>query len=226
VAQIGKDAPWVTAARAVGGAGGFALPGGPVTAALIGAGTTLAQNIWSARRADTAHQREVKDLKAAGINPIHTARGGGGAPVGEMQDIGRGAGSALEVRRANAEIKLLEAQARQLGSSSRLAETQANEISSFAPGRAAEASARTGLTNTQAATAQDLRKYLIAAAKEEVQLKVSSARAARARAILDEAGAARAENLEALEKEFQKLGAWGPAARLLFEILSNRGLPR
>jgi len=221
MARIGQESPWVKAARAVGGAGGFALPGGPVAAALIGAGTTVAQNIWSARRADTAHEREIKDLKAAGINPIHTARGGGGSPVGEMQDVGRGVSSALEVRRARAEIAVMEAQAKQLTSSARLSETQSNEISSYAPVRAAEVSARAGLTGVQERTAAELRNYLVAKAKEEVSLTANSARAAKARALLDEAAEQGALN----EQEFEKLiGEYGPATRFLIEIL--RGIRR
>jgi len=216
MARIGTQSPWVSAARAVGGAGGFAL-GGPVGAALIGAGTTLAQNIWSARRADTAHRREVKDLMAAGINPIHSARGAG-APVGEMQDVGKGVSSALEVRRARAEIAVLEAQARQLGASARQSETIASEISSYAPGRAAEVSARTGLIGQQESTTRDLRLYLVEKAKEEVSLVANSARAAKARALLDEAAQTGALN----EKEFQQLvGELGPATKFLMMIIQG-----
>lgn len=77
--------------------GGFGTIGGIASSALGVFGQHQAnqanlamsreQRDWSERMSNTAHQREIKDLREAGLNPILSGFGGSGASVGGYSNI-------------------------------------------------------------------------------------------------------------------------------------------
>jgi len=109
---------------------GAAIAGGAATGGLGMIGSAVSahmartnmreQNRFNYQMAATAHQRQVADMRLAGLNPILSA-GGGGAPTPTtaapgVPDMGQHAGAALQgalqIKRLAADLKLLKAQTR------------------------------------------------------------------------------------------------------------------
>lgn len=200
-------------------------------AGLISGASALLTNAASARAArrqmefqermsSTAHQREVKDLRAAGINPMIRSLGGASTPGGAMPSLespGAGAvSSALSARMNEAQLKLVEAQAGREEANAALARTQAADISSSAEGRYALTAAQVESTQLTAAQARELLPFVKLRAEQEIGLMASSAQAARARAVLDELAKEGAVNLAEFEK---RIGEAGPWVRALFNLI-------
>lgn len=192
----------------------------PITlAAVIGGGVSLAQNIFGAHRQDNAHQREVKDLVSAGINPIHSA-GGQGASSQPLEDVSRGATSAMAVARARAELRLIDSQANAADAAAVKARTEAADVASSAAGRYDLTAVQAQLGRMNVTQLEQQLPLLQQRMLEEIRLTKGSADQKEVQTMLDRLDLTRASNQEAFEK---RLGELGPATRFFLEALSRIG---
>lgn len=194
-------------------------------------GTVLSQ-IWNAyearknrdfqeRMSSTAHQREVADLRAAGINPMLSRMGSGASTPGgdraQIEDLGKGASSALQVRLLAAQEKLLIAQGKQATQAAVLSEAQAGDIAKQGQaGRYERISSEADSAAVSLKEAQTRLKYLAPRLRAEIEQLGASADVQRANAVLaklERAGAVNAAEWEKL------IGTLSPASKLLLNPL-------
>lgn len=100
---------------------------------------------WQERMSNTAHQREVRDLTAAGLNPIlSSSHGGASSPSGSTAQASSPdvVSSALQAATLRGQLELQKAQVRDINSAANLKDIQAADISATQPNRLSQSLAQ------------------------------------------------------------------------------------
>lgn len=118
-----------------GGQGGWTdnIPWGDIASGAFSAYQAQRQMDFQERMANTAHQREIADLAAAGLNPVLSGTGGAGAstPSGAMARISPLTAASLAKKRMKQELKNMHEQEILTGVTSQSTRAQANYYQSL-----------------------------------------------------------------------------------------------
>lgn len=176
-----------TAAAAASAAGAGAMTGGMN---LLGTIASSAFNAWQSSKnrqfqrfmSDTSHQREVADLRAAGLNPLLSVKhGGASTPGGSAAQVAEsriGSETAAGAQVA-AQMELLKAQTGDVNSAKALKDAQASDIYETRAGRLEANLADVRLKLAQAGLSSSQRDQLAVQARQlESQIRLANAQAA------------------------------------------------
>lgn len=187
---------------------------GPIISTAVSIREAQKNRDFQERMSSTSHQREAADMRAAGLNPLVREGGGASTPPGAVGDV-RDPFSGLMLV---AQMRALEAQTRNTDAQTRAVDQETG----FKGQRFGSELEKLGYdTDISRLSMEERRRLLPMAlkrAKAEIDQSVNSARALKARAMLDEAARTGALN----EKELQEiLGKSAPSLRIIFELLRS-----
>lgn len=183
---------------------------------------------WQERMANTAHQREMADLKKAGINPMLRHMSGAATPTGDRAEVGdpvgKGAASAMEAMMMRAQLSLLREQAGLTRDQAAKARTEAADIQqSWNAGKFDTIRSQAEAAALSVEQQRRMLPLVLQRARAEIDSMASSAEAAKARAALDRAAETGALNLQEFERNIGEIGPWLRSAYYLLRAIGDIG---
>lgn len=169
-------------------AAGLSLAGG-VLGGAWNAAEARRNRQWQERMSNTAWQREAADMRKAGINPLVKFGSGASTPPGDRAEAPTDLGSDAVASALSA--KLMKAQVRKTEAEADMVDKQ-----------------RFILDQEWQHWKPEEWNLKLDRARAEIQNITNSARAAKARALLDEAARTGALNAERWEREIGEMGPW------------------
>lgn len=198
---------------------------------VVGPIASSAFNVWQAREnrafqermSSTAHQREVADLRAAGINPMLSRMGSGAStPSGDRAQMENFGSSALQVQMMKSQIELVRAQTQREVATAQSVVRATEEAHSGTDFRLRALSSQAELAKLSVQERQQLVPLALERARAEIANISSASEAASARARLDQLASVGAMN-EAKFQEF--VGTLSPAGRAAAFLLRSLPIP-